>query len=132
MSKRKELLTKIKENISNITQVPTFIESDFPFSNVNKYNQYIVISKTSENINKLSINCPQSQRVLNVEISVYSKQNVKDNNENETIVDLIENYLTSKNDIKIELNEIDFDFDNNTSNEIMFTTKFNIEIYYIK
>lgn len=132
MSKRKELLTKIKENISNITQVPTFIESDFNNINLNRYNQYIVISKVSEDINKISINCKQTQRVLNVEISLYSKQKIKDSEENETISEQIENYLINQNDIKILLNDIDFGFDNNTSNEIMFTTKFNIEIHYIK
>lgn len=132
MTKRNEILSKIKENISDITKVPTFIESDFNNINLNRYNQYIVISKVSEDINKISINCKQTQRVLNVEISLYSKQKIKDSEENETISEQIENYLINQNDIKILLNDIDFGFDNNTSNEIMFTTKFNIEIHYIK
>lgn len=132
MTKRNEILSKIKKDIIDITKVPTFIESDFNNTNLNRFNHYIVISKVSEDINKLSINCKQSQRVLNVEISAYSKQKIKDSEENETLSEQIENYLINQNDIKILLNDIDFGFDNNTSNEIMFTTKFNIEIYYIK
>lgn len=132
MSKRNEILSKIKKDIIDITKVPTFIESDFNNTNLNRFNHYIVISKVSEDINKLSINCKQSQRVLNVEISAYSKQKIKDSEENETLSEQIENYLINQNDIKIILNDIDFGFDNNTSNEIMFTTKFNIEIHYIK
>ena len=132
-TKRNNILEEIKEDLTaylfNQEEIKIFLESEFESENFEE--DYIVISKNSENLENLSLNCKEKQRFLNIQITFYKQENLEKNEEDDEIVDKIEEFLINYKKHKITITQLDFDYNLNSSNLRTFVTNFNVEIVYI-
>ena len=132
-TKRNNILKEIKEDLTaylfNQEEIKIFLESEFESENFEE--DYIVISKNSENLENLSLNCKEKQRFLNIQITFYKQENLEKNEEDDEIVDKIEEFLINYKKHKITITQLDFDYNLNSSNLRTFVTNFNVEIVYI-
>lgn len=145
ISKRNSLLIQLKdelnkfirENLSSERICPVLFEFETTEAESGYISdEFITISKIAETIDPLTQGkyCNNTQRFLKLAIAYISYQEIHTKEEDDEVCVLIEQFLSVKAKelgIKINLNDIGFDFENTSSNLITFTTTFDVEISYL-